>query len=89
MRRTRSLLANIQGTYLPRLELEPKLFRERRVFARSRLQHAEAEITVNTMADAAGLSLPATEPLLHFARRQDMVCWMIGDDYISRSKIHR
>jgi uncharacterized protein YqjF (DUF2071 family) len=40
------------------------------------LQLAEAEITVNTMADAAGIRLPSTTPLLHYARRQDMVCWM-------------
>jgi uncharacterized protein len=33
------------------------------------LQAAEAEITVNTMADAAGIRLPPTPPLLHFARR--------------------
>jgi uncharacterized protein YqjF (DUF2071 family) len=39
------------------------------------LQAAEAEIHVNTMADAAGLALPPTPPLLHFARRQDMVAW--------------
>ena len=40
------------------------------------LQSAEAEFTQNTMADANGLSLPDTPPLLHFARRQDMVLWM-------------
>ena len=39
------------------------------------LESAEAEITVNTMADAAGVRLPSMAPLLHFARRQDMVCW--------------
>ena len=39
------------------------------------LQLAEAEFTRNTMAEAAGLSLPAVKPLLHFARRQDMVAW--------------
>lgn len=39
------------------------------------LESAEAEITCNTMADAAGVRLPAMAPLLHFARRQDMVCW--------------
>jgi len=39
------------------------------------LEAAEAEISRNTMAEAAGLTLPATPPLLHFARRQDMVCW--------------
>lgn len=40
------------------------------------LQRAEAEITVNTMADACGIRLPAVKPLLHFARRQDAVAWM-------------
>jgi uncharacterized protein YqjF (DUF2071 family) len=39
------------------------------------LESAEAQIAVNTMADAAGIRLPAMAPLLHFAKRQDMVCW--------------
>jgi len=39
------------------------------------LQAAEAEIVTNTMADAAGIRLPSMAPLLHFAKRQDMVCW--------------
>lgn len=39
------------------------------------LQPAEALITVNGMADAAGLRLPAIAPVLHFAKRQDMVAW--------------
>lgn len=39
------------------------------------LESAEAEITVNTMADAAGVRLSSMAPLLHFARRQDMVGW--------------
>jgi len=39
------------------------------------LDTADAEIRLNTMAEAAGLRLPATAPLLHFAKRQDMVCW--------------
>ena len=41
------------------------------------LQPAEAECHVNTMADAAGIPLPAAAPLLHFARRQDTVAWPI------------
>jgi hypothetical protein len=41
------------------------------------LQLAEAEITVNTMADASGIRLPAVAPLLHFSKRQDMVGWML------------
>jgi hypothetical protein len=39
------------------------------------LQPAEAEITMNTMAEAAGIRLPSIAPRLHFARRQDMVAW--------------
>src|SRR5262245_23000420 len=39
------------------------------------LESAEAEIPVNTMAQAAGITLPAMAPLLHFVKRQDMVCW--------------
>lgn len=40
------------------------------------LQVAAAEIHANTMAEAAGIGLPASAPLLHFARRQDMVAWL-------------
>ena len=39
------------------------------------LETADAGITVNTMAETAGISLPPAPPLLHFAKRQDMVCW--------------
>jgi hypothetical protein len=39
------------------------------------LQNAEAQITKNSMAEAAGLRLPAEPPLLHVAQRQDMVAW--------------
>jgi uncharacterized protein YqjF (DUF2071 family) len=39
------------------------------------LESAEAGITANTMAEAAGIRLPSMAPLFHFARRQDMVCW--------------
>ena len=39
------------------------------------LQDAEAHIAVNTMVDAARLRLPAMAPLLHFARRQDVLTW--------------
>jgi len=39
------------------------------------LQHAAAQFDVNTMADAAGIRLPSMAPVLHFAKRQDMVAW--------------
>ena len=39
------------------------------------LQMAEAEFIGNTMAESAGVALPARKPLLHFSRRQDVVVW--------------
>jgi uncharacterized protein YqjF (DUF2071 family) len=39
------------------------------------LQRAEAEISVNTMAAAAGIPLPATQPLLHYSARQEALAW--------------
>ena len=39
------------------------------------LQNAEADIPRNTMADAAGLRLPSMAPLLHYARRMDVITW--------------
>ena len=40
------------------------------------LQPAEATFARNTMADAVGIRLSARAPLLHFARRQDVVAWL-------------
>jgi hypothetical protein len=31
------------------------------------------------MADAAGITLPAIAPLLHFAKRQDTLAWAMTD----------
>jgi uncharacterized protein YqjF (DUF2071 family) len=39
------------------------------------LQPAEADIRVETMAAAHGIELPAVSPLLHFAKRLDVVAW--------------
>jgi len=39
------------------------------------LQAADAELTRNTMAEAAGFSTADTTPVLHFSKRQDMVAW--------------
>lgn len=39
------------------------------------LQLAEAEISANTMAAAAGITLPATAPLLHYATQQEALAW--------------
>ena len=37
---------------------------------------AEASIAFNSMASANGFTLPGSDPLLHFVRRQDMVAWV-------------
>jgi uncharacterized protein YqjF (DUF2071 family) len=39
------------------------------------LQPATAQIRRNTMAEASGVTLPRTAPVLHFSRRQDTVAW--------------
>jgi uncharacterized protein YqjF (DUF2071 family) len=39
------------------------------------LQPAVASFQTNSMAEANGLALQPVPPLLHFARRQDMVAW--------------
>src|SRR5690349_19399690 len=39
------------------------------------LQGAEAELSINTMAEAAGLQLPAQQPVLHFSKDQHVVVW--------------
>ena len=39
------------------------------------LQDAEAEFEINTMAQAAGIDLPASKPLLHFSRLMEVLVW--------------
>ena len=39
------------------------------------LQIADAWFDRNSMAEASGIRLPGSKPLLHFAKRQDMVGW--------------
>jgi uncharacterized protein YqjF (DUF2071 family) len=39
------------------------------------LQHAEADVTVNSMLDPHGLDIPSTPPVLHFARSLDVAVW--------------
>ena len=40
-----------------------------------RLQMAQASISCNTMALSHGIDLPATEPLLHYARKMQALIW--------------
>jgi hypothetical protein len=39
------------------------------------LQDAVAEFEINTMAQAAGIMLPESEPLLHFSREIEVLVW--------------
>jgi len=39
------------------------------------LQDAEGEFSVNTLAIAAGIKLPEIHPLLHFAKRLEVLVW--------------
>lgn len=39
------------------------------------LRDAEAEIEINTMAEAAGITLPQDPTLLHFAKRLEVLFW--------------
>lgn len=39
------------------------------------LQDAQGEFSVNTMAAAAGIDLPKIQPLLHFAKRREVLIW--------------
>ncbi len=41
------------------------------------LQKAEAEIEINNVAAAAGISLPSSSPLLHFARKLEVLIWAL------------
>jgi uncharacterized protein len=41
------------------------------------LQNARATFAVNTMAAAAGIKLPETEPLLHFAQHLEVLIWRL------------
>ena len=40
-----------------------------------RLRSADARFDRNTVVAAAGITLPASVPLLHFSKRQDMIAW--------------
>jgi uncharacterized protein len=52
-----------------------RLFRSEIDHAPWALQRAEVKVEVNTMASAAGITLPDTKALLHFARFQHVKIW--------------
>jgi uncharacterized protein len=51
------------------------------------LQDAEAEIETNTMAAAAGIVLPSSQPLLHFSRRQDVLIWPLSSSESNHARV--
>jgi uncharacterized protein YqjF (DUF2071 family) len=53
------------------------------------LQAAEADLQTNTMGAELGLALDS-DPLLHYARRQDVLFWNLERDAVaSRARLHR
>ena len=52
-----------------------KVYRAEIHHAQWPLQDAAAQIEINTMASIAGIALRATAPLLHFAKRLDVLIW--------------
>jgi uncharacterized protein YqjF (DUF2071 family) len=42
------------------------------------LQDAQADIQINTMTEAAGITLPDMPPLLHYAERLDVMTWYLA-----------
>jgi uncharacterized protein YqjF (DUF2071 family) len=48
------------------------------------LRDAEAEIHANTMASASGISLPQDRPLLHFAKKLEVLIWPLRRVLVSR-----
>ncbi len=55
--------------------LGPRVYRAEIHHEQWPLQNASAEIARNTMAAAAGITLPAERPLLHFSRKLDVLVW--------------
>jgi uncharacterized protein YqjF (DUF2071 family) len=44
------------------------------------LQPAEIVLRTNTMVEPTGVRLPDMAPLVHFAKRQDMVAWGMKEE---------
>jgi uncharacterized protein len=53
------------------------LYRGEIAHAPWQLQHAEAEIECNTVAQSHGITLPDMPPLLHFVKRLKVIAWTI------------
>jgi uncharacterized protein len=63
----RYALYTVRGTSVSRLEIDHVAWP---------LQPAEADFETNTMLSQLGLAVPGVPPLLHFARKMEMVGWL-------------
>jgi uncharacterized protein YqjF (DUF2071 family) len=43
------------------------------------LQAAESQVQINSMTEQLGFNLPETKPLLHFARKLEVVAWALAE----------
>jgi uncharacterized protein len=75
VREAKSLEAFLTERYCLYTVRERKLFRAYIHHLPWKLQDAQAEFEVNTMARAAGLSLPTEPPLLHFSKLLEVLIW--------------
>jgi uncharacterized protein YqjF (DUF2071 family) len=75
VRQPKSLEAFLTERYCLYTVREGKVFRAYIHHLPWKLQDAQAEFEVNTMARAAGLDLPSEPPLLHFSRLLEVLIW--------------
>ncbi len=59
------------------IDSKKQLYRGEIQHEKWQLQHAEAEITVNTMGRATGLPLPDVPPILHYVENIDVLAWYL------------
>jgi uncharacterized protein YqjF (DUF2071 family) len=75
VREPKSLEAFLTERYCLYTVREGKVFRAYIHHLPWKLQDAQAEFEVNTMARAAGLDLPNEKPLLHFSKLLEVLIW--------------
>jgi uncharacterized protein len=75
VREAKSLEAFITERYCLYTVREGKVFRAYIHHLPWKLQDAQAEFELNTMAKAAGLDLPTEPPLLHFSKLLEVLIW--------------
>lgn len=59
------------------MDAQKNVYRGEILHEKWRLQHAEADITVNTMGRASKLSFPDDPPILHYVDNIDVLTWFL------------